>query len=343
MTTNQTSSTAVDSVAPPPNLIPAKPGGEWDDPAGEQSARPAPEVEEIEDDQTWGTDPGDADRAAATDFVDEPETEVPAEQEQPAQQTQPAVRPDDDEEEEDPAKDLAQFGQGAQQRIRELNDKRKAAEARASELEKTFQQFLLSQQKQQAIQEQFLQEELATRQTQQTAATRARTLEQYKALGFDETNVGHWLAFDAIQKAEAAAQTAQAQAQALQQERVQAQQQAYVNELHSQLTRSLQGKDGTALVPPATAKALFEQAYAIAATRQLANPADAVAAVVAPILPLLRPRAAKPSKAPDPNDARFAVMAASGRGAGQAPGTSASGRKPKRDVEELERLPWTKW
>ena len=329
------------------NVIPAAPAKTENAWAPEtKDARPQRPIEEVEDEQTWGTDPAEHEKEAATDFVPgadeataQPEASTETEPVEVAPEATIAAPVEDTEE------DLSSFTPNVQTRIRELNGKKKAAEAKASTLEQTLQQFLAAQQRQQAMQEQFMREEQDRRTATKSTSERTQMLEQFKTLGFDETNVGHWLAFEAIQKAEAATAAAQQQAAVLQQAAQAAQVRAYENELSNQLDRNLRDAAGALRVPEATRDALYEQAYAVAAAKQLADPAEAVALVLKPLIPLLRGKAAapKPTKAPAADDARFNVMAASGRGAGQKAGQNPSGRKPKRDVEELEKHPWTEW
>lgn len=294
----------------PASHAPAKTGGEWDAPAADP-------VQEIEN-QAWQYDQDAVDAEAAAQPIEAKE-EAP-ETEEPKEET-PVVEAAED----GPPVDASPR---AQQRIRELAAERKASETENTRLREMLARLVESQQRSTALQERQHEEQAARVQAEKAKQSEADLLAKFKTFGFKDDSVSDWLAFEAVQKAEAA-QRELAQFREADQRR---EREASVARYESTLRRELETQAKRFKIDESDVADLYEQAYAVARAKQIANPAEAVAKVLKPYTKLARPTPVA-TKRPDPNDPAHQAISARGRAAERI----SKPAKKIRDVEEIER------
>lgn len=322
MTTNNEDLTSVDDGGMPdalgarPNLTRDTKPGEWDKPK---------DVEDYEA-EAWKHNPDEfidgEDFDAVVEEKNEPETEEPDQVDQDPSEVTEEEDPDPSE----PVEEDIATPTRAQQRIQELNAQRKRAETEAAELRTMMREMVQAQKFQADYARQQIEARTALEAQQSQARQREELLNSFKQMGFDETKVSDWLAFEAIQKAEAAEERAR-RAELDHQQRIQAASyRAYEIALNVALENSVKDLGLT----PEQRAGFYEQAYLVAKEKQLRDPNEAVKRVLAPVHKILQQaaKAAKPKQAlPKPDAQTQAVISAKGRAVNRTPGQKASGKK----------------
>lgn len=331
-----------DGFARPANLKPAR-GGDWDD--GDAVTK----MEAVEE-QAWDYDPD-----ANTD--DDPVVSPAVEDNQPEEESESESEdiPLDDLEDEESAEGMetqpneapAEKPSRFQARISEVIAEKKAAEARAEAVESKLREMemrqsslFVAQERAAKLQEEYLASEMAKQRQSEEAARQQEMLRQLQAKGYDLENPLTWAALEAMEMA--AVQRAEIAKMREEQASLKREQAyvAYERSLATSLNSTLKDIGPLDADPKRDAEIrerLYEQAYALAQTKQIADPSQAVAQAVGPLLPILRNAAkvSKPKAKVDPKTA--AVISSSGRAAGQQAGTTPSGRTQKKSIEDIER------
>ena len=312
-----------DALGSKPSLQRDTKPGEWD---GDGKGNAKPSLDDIES-QVWKYDPDE--RIEGEDFdvpveeTNEPETEEPeANEDESLTDTQE----EEDPEPSEPVEEVPSTPSRAQQRIQELNEQRKQAQQEAAELRAMMRDLFTAQK----VQSDFARQQIEARNAQEAqraqALKREELLNSFKQLGFDESKMSDWLAFEAIQKAEAAEERAR-RAEMDQQQRVQAASyRAYELALANALDNSIKDLNLT----KEQRDGFYEQAYLVAREKQLRDPTEAIKRVLAPVHTALvaAAKAAKPKQQmPRPDKQTQEVISARGRAVNRAPGQKASGKK----------------
>lgn len=314
----------------PANTPPPKGGGEWDsDGKGHPEASPGPDAIDKLEQHAWQHDP---DQQGDVDFDIDVEAETPPDEAQAEadgsegqeELEQVEVQSDDEDQHSPPAATPR-----AQERIVELNQRAKAAEAKASKLEQLLEQFVAVQTRQASFQEQAIAEQQQRQAQQAEIGRRQALLDKFKELGLDDTKVEGLVALEAMEQAQRSQQQIEAMQQHYQQQLAEAQYRAYETALGSALEQQLQGVQ-LGSEANAVKQRLYEQAYALARVNQIADPKEAVTRTLAPILPVLRTqqKQRQAPKPPPPNQRVNDVISTSGRASAQQKGQTASGKKP---------------
>jgi hypothetical protein len=322
LTTNAEDLTSVDDSGMPdpfnqrPNVERDKKPGEWD-------SNTHKDVEDYEA-ESWKHNPDefiDGEDFDAVEETNEPETEEPDQPDQdPSEETE-----EESPEPSEPVEDIATPTR-AQQRIQELNAQRKRAETENSELRAMMREMVTAQKFQADIARQQIDARNAHEAQLAQARQREELLNNFKQLGFDESKISDWLAFEAIQKAEAAEERARRAEQDHVQRVANANYRAYEIALAGALDRSIKDLGLT----KEQRDGFYEQAYLVARDKQLKDPNEAVRRVLAPVQTILQrhAKAAKPKPTlPKPDAQTQAVISAKGRAVNRAPGEKASGKK----------------
>lgn len=306
----------------PENAVRAPKGGEWD---GKQK------VKESDEDSAWQHDADKDQQDRATDFDEEESTEEIGDESVESEQLETESQEEEEERVEEETEEPV-ISNRAQDRIRELAAEAKAAKEQSFMLQRQLTELAQVQREQLQLQQRVIQEEMAARQQHLLEAQRAKQLEEYRQLGFQDHDVGHQFGYEALS---AVQRVEQAQRQFLdnfqkqqQAAQLEVQYKAYENTLRSEVDKAL-GPD----VEPSVRDAIYESAYAIARVKNISNPAEAVK-LVAPI----GERIKKATKRPQPSDTAHKVIATSGRTTGKAPGQKTSGKMPKsKELKQFER------
>jgi hypothetical protein len=257
---------------------------------------------------------------------------------EPEPQPEPEGEPVVQEPEEEPViAEPEEMPQGAspraQQRIRELAAQRKASEDRADRLETAMAELLSSQARQSRHQEYLLSEQAARTQAEKSKQGEEALLAKFKALGFNEQDVSHWMAFESIQKAEAAEQ----KLKAFEEHQLRREREQLTQRYESSLRKELETQAKRFQLDAEQVEDLYEHAYALARAKQLRDPAEAVAITLKPIAKALTARPKAASKRPDAQDPMHNAISTRGRAGERRAGDSPNGSAKKRDVEDIER------
>lgn len=217
------------------------------------------------------------------------------------------------------------LGTKAQERFRELANGKKAAEAKASELERMLAQLLRQQQAQ--LQHQQQSQEWARQQAQQTQRQQltVQEMQRLKEIGFDEADFAHQMSLSAVRKTTAVEQRFNQKIEALerkiQEYEYAAQQSAWDNALDSELNAVLAGRE----ITPELRAELRETAH----LRAVHNPqldARSAVATLQRLVSSLPAKSRKPGQRVTPEERELVSHAAKRGGTGGK--TSSRSKNP---------------